>query len=101
MFTYCIPLLTVFLNVDLSLCVLLILLVLLTIFISNSSIPNPILRIAGYHFYTVDIDDGLSGYTLLVKKKYLDNKEQIKEVYAPLEFMLIGKTGHDEDEARK
>lgn len=88
LFTYWIPFLTIFLNIDLTICTSLIVIVTIALYVSNSSIPNPLLRGIGYHFYTIDLEDGMSGYTLITKKR-LYNCTQISCVCTPLEFLLI------------
>lgn len=55
---------------------------------ANSSMPNPILFFMGYHFYDVSTENGMSGYVLITKKK-LRNKNNIKLAKRVFEFLLL------------
>ncbi len=56
----------------------------------NSAIPNPLLFCKHYHFYCVDIENGMSGCVLISKRK-LRNKREIKYVNRIFEFLLLDK----------
>ena len=53
----------------------LVLLVCLFMYISDSRIPNPILRLLGYHFYSIDLECGIHGYLLISKREILNSKQ--------------------------
>lgn len=52
------------------------------------AIPNPILLLKKYHFYSLGAENGISGYILLSKRK-LRKKQDIKTVYRVFEFLLL------------
>ncbi len=54
----------------------------------NSAIPNPLLFIKKYHFYSVSGEHGISGYVLISKKKYR-NKRELKTVKRMFDFLLL------------
>lgn len=56
----------------------------------NSAIPNPLLFFSGYHFYNLTTENGISSYILISKKK-IRNKKDIKAVGRIFEFLLIEK----------
>lgn len=88
LFTYGIPLIVLVFNLDNIVSLVIIVFVIVTLFLSNSSIPNPILRLLGFHFYTVDLNNGLSGYTLITKQQLI-NLSQVKTVFEASEFLLL------------
>lgn len=56
----------------------------------NSVIPHPLLFFSGYHFYNLTTENGISSYILISKKK-IRNKKDIKSVGRIFEFLLIEK----------
>ena len=90
MFAYGIPTLTLLLSGGAWIYAIVLFTTISTLYLSNSSIPNPILRLVGYHFYTIDLKDALHNYTLITKKK-LANNNQVTSVYEVHEFLLIDK----------
>lgn len=56
----------------------------------NCAIPHPLLFFGGYHFYNVATENGISSYVLISKKK-IRNKKDIKVVGRIFEFLLIEK----------
>ncbi len=56
----------------------------------NSAIPHPLLFFRGYHFYNLATENGISSYVLISKKK-IRNKKDIKAVGRIFEFLLIEK----------
>lgn len=56
----------------------------------NSAIPHPLLFFRGYHFYNLTTENGVSSYVLISKKK-IRNKKDIKAVGRVFEFLLIEK----------
>lgn len=58
-------------------------------FISNTP-PNPLLFMGGYHFYEISAENGISGYLLLSKRK-LRRKQDVKVVGRMFEFLLLDK----------
>ncbi len=56
--------------------------------IVNTAIPNPLLFLLGYHFYTVGAENGISGYVLISKRK-LRRKQDLKIVNRMFDFLLI------------
>lgn len=56
----------------------------------NSAIPHPLLLFGRYHFYNLTTENGISSYILISKKK-IRNKKEIKMVGRIFEFLLIEK----------
>lgn len=56
----------------------------------NSAIPHPLLFLVRYHFYNIATENGISSYILISKKK-IRNKKDIKTVGRIFEFLLIEK----------
>ena len=56
----------------------------------NCAIPHPLLFFRGYHFYNLTTENGISSYILISKKK-IRNKKEIKLVGKIFEFLLIEK----------
>lgn len=52
------------------------------------AIPNPILLLKKYHFYSLGAENGISGYILLSKRK-LRKKQDIKTVRRMFDFLLL------------
>ncbi len=61
----CLPLVVMVMDLPLSHFIVLLVLLIFLISVSTSIIPNPVLRMCGYHFYTVDVSSGLSGISVL------------------------------------
>ncbi|TGJ60458.1 hypothetical protein E4M16_07585 [Ligilactobacillus ruminis] len=56
----------------------------------NSAIPHPLLFFKGYHFYNIATENGISSY-ILISKKQIRNKKDIRVVGRIFEFLLIDK----------
>lgn len=56
----------------------------------NSAMPHPLLAIKKYHFYELATENGISSYVLISKRK-IRNKKEIKVVGRLFEFLLIEK----------
>lgn len=56
----------------------------------NDAMPHPILLIIGYHFYKITTENGISSYVMISKKK-IRHKKDIKCVGRVFEFLLIEK----------
>lgn len=56
----------------------------------NCAVPHPLLFFRGYHFYKLTTENGISSYILISKKK-IRNKKEIKLVGRIFEFLLIEK----------
>lgn len=56
----------------------------------NCAIPHPLLFFRGYHFYNLTTENGISSYILISKRK-VRNKKEIKLVGRIFEFLLIEK----------
>lgn len=56
----------------------------------NCAIPHPLLLFGRYHFYNLTTENGISSYILISKKK-IRNKKEIKMVGRIFEFLLIEK----------
>lgn len=56
----------------------------------NGAIPHPLLFFSGYHFYSITTENGISSYILISKKK-IRNKKEIKIVGRIFEFLLLEK----------
>jgi len=54
----------------------------------NSATPNPLLFLWGYHFYLVKAEHGASDF-VLIRKRVLRNKKEVKYVYRIFEFLLL------------
>ena len=60
----------------------------------NSSIPNPLLFLEGYHFYKIESNNGVSEYVLISKRK-LRKTADLRYVKRLSEFLLL-----DEEERK-
>lgn len=87
--SYTLPLLPVILQYDFLWTLLIIGILCMLLTISNKCIPNPFLRVMGYHFYTISIKDGFSGYTL-IHKGVLESKNNLHSGYLAAQFLIIG-----------
>ncbi len=87
--TYCIPLVTLIIK-DINFIALFILavIILLGMLLTNIVLPNPFLFLMGYHTYKVTSETGVSNY-LLLSKRTIRNKKQIKCVKRMFEYYLI------------
>lgn len=56
----------------------------------NSAMPHPLLYIKKYHFYQLATENGISSYVLISKRK-IRNKKEIKAVGRMFDFLLIEK----------
>jgi hypothetical protein len=54
----------------------------------NSAIPNPLLFIRGYHFYSISAENGISNY-ILISKRSLRNSQHLKSVQRIFEYLLL------------
>ena len=82
----------VFEDFNLIICAVIAIIILFIIPFLNSNPPNPLLFIAGYHFYQVSAENGVSGY-LLISKRKLRKKQDIKLVGRMFEFVLLDMEG--------
>ncbi|MBR6910876.1 MAG: hypothetical protein IKN41_03350 [Candidatus Methanomethylophilaceae archaeon] len=88
-FSYTLPILPTLAGFDLVASFVVICIIGALVVMSNRSVPNPFLRIIGYHFYTVDIRDGFKGYTLINKGK-LQSTNELDRGYFASQFLIIG-----------
>ena len=58
----------------------------------NTAIPNPILFLRGYHFYSIGGENGISGYVLISKRKFR-KKQDLKTVNRVFDFLLLDTEG--------
>lgn len=56
----------------------------------NSAIPHPLLAVRKYHFYQLTTENGISSY-VLISKRHIRNKKEIKTIGRVFEFLLIEK----------
>lgn len=70
--TYAIPLLSLIIGLDPIIFTILIGFVCILLYASSNSVPNPILRVLGYHFYKIDYNNNICGLTLISKKDILN-----------------------------
>ena len=54
----------------------------------NTVQPNPVLIVCGYHFYKIQIKNGIGG-CLLISKKKLKNKEEISNVIHVFDYVYL------------
>lgn len=54
----------------------------------NSAIPNPLLFIRSYHFYSISAENGISNY-ILISKRSLRNSQHLKSVQRIFEYLLL------------
>lgn len=76
-----------FQELNLSLCVLLSFFVMLVLQFSVQAIPNPLLTLQGYHFYSISTEQG-AGFLLITKRK-LVNKNAVHTAKQMFENLLI------------
>ncbi len=78
----------VFDDFDLIVCGLIAMVIIIFLPFVNTSMPNPLLMIARYHFYQVSAENGVSGYILISKRK-LRRKQDLRIVNRIFEFLLL------------
>lgn len=66
------------------------LVIILIIVNTNTASPNPLLRLCGYHFYSVASETGMAGY-VLISNRNLRKKQDLDTVYRIFEFLLLDK----------
>jgi len=77
-----------FKNFDLKVSAIIALVLILILPFANSSIPNPLLFIRGYHFYSISTENGISNY-ILISKRSLRNSNHLKSVRRIFEYLLL------------
>ena len=90
--SYLLPLLSIALDGNTLLLSGIYFLVFLIVICMNTAIPNIILLLLGYHFYTISEQNGVSGYVLISKRK-IRNPKEIRYVYRVFEFLLVDAEG--------
>lgn len=80
----------VFEDFNIVVCVVIAIILLCILPFLNDNPPNPLLFILGYHFYQISAENGISGYLLLSKRK-LRRKQDVKVVGRMFEFLLLDK----------
>ena len=55
---------------------------------ANTPTANPLLFFVGYHFYDVEAENGIGNY-LVISKRAIRNKDEIKNVIRITEYLLI------------
>lgn len=73
--SYTLPLLSFVFGLGPEYFVILLVIICIFMYISDSRIPNPLLRIMGYHFYSIDLEDGIHGYMLISKLEIFNSKQ--------------------------
>ena len=81
----------VFEDFNIIVCVVIAVILLCLLPFINDTPPNPLLFMGGYHFYQISAENGISGYLLLSKRK-LRRKQDVKVVGRMFEFFLLDKT---------
>ena len=71
-----------------------ILIIYFIIIIANTPTANPLLFFVGYHFYDIEGENGIGNY-LLVTKKHIRNKDDIKLVQRVTEYLLLDIGGNE------
>lgn len=66
--------------------------IIITAILANLVIPNPLLLLLGYHYYSVATENGISEYSLISKKIYRSNQE-LKMVGRIFDFLLLDLEG--------
>lgn len=80
----------VFDDFNFTVCVVIAFILLCLLPFINDNPPNPLLFMRGYHFYQISTENGISGYLLLSKRK-LRKKQDVKVVGRMFEFLLLDK----------
>lgn len=87
--TYILPFASIAINdLNLNMCFIVAFIILIVAAHLNTAIPNPILFLLRYHFYSVNAENGVSGYVLISKRK-LRKKQDVKAVKRVFEFLLV------------
>ena len=68
------------------------LMIFIVMLMSNTPTANPLLFFIGYHFYEVEAENGIGNY-LVISKKSIRNKEELKTVIRVTEYLLIDVSG--------
>lgn len=55
----------------------------------NFILPNPLLRLFGYHFYKASTIDGIKDYCLITNRKEIHNVKVIKNIHNVFGYFLI------------
>lgn len=66
--------------------------IVIAMMIANTSIPNPLLYLRGYHYYLVKSENGISEY-LLASKRNLRSKSELNNVTRVFEYFIIDRGG--------
>lgn len=91
--TYILPFASVIIDdFNLVMCFIIAFAITVTAASVNTAIPNPILFIQKYHFYSIGSENGISGYVLISKRK-LRKKQDLKAVKRVFEFLLLDMEG--------
>lgn len=86
--TYLFPLAsTVLTDFDYRISIIIVAILIVVIPLVNSISPNPLLFIVGYHFYLIETENGVT--YLLMSKRKLCNKNQVKLVNRLFDYLLI------------
>jgi hypothetical protein len=59
---------------------------------ANTPTANPLLFFLGYHFYDVETENGIGNY-LVISKRPIRNKDELKKVIRVTEYLLIDVSG--------
>lgn len=60
--------------------------------VAKTPTANPLLFFLGYHFYDVETENGIGNY-LIISKRPIRNKGELKKVVRVTEYLLIDVTG--------
>lgn len=87
--TYIAPLSSIVVDsINVTLCSLTAVAITFFIAYTNTTVPNPILLLQKYHFYSVSAETGVSGY-ILISKRALRKKQDLHNVNRLFEFLLL------------
>ena len=73
---------------DLKVSAIIALVLILILPFVNSAVPNPLIFICGYHFYSISAENGISDY-ILISKRSLRNSKHLKSVQRIFEYLLL------------
>ena len=73
--TYSLPLLSLLLGLEPHYFTLMILLICVLLAYSSTGIPNPVFRMLGFHFYKIDLDNGVGNLILISKRNISECKD--------------------------
>ena len=91
--TYILPFASMIIDdFNIVVCALIALVIALIAAFVNTAIPNPILFLQKYHFYSIGAENGIVGYVLISKRK-LRKKQDLKAVNRVFEFLLLDTEG--------